>query len=917
MVERKIGEGCTDERDIVSTSLRHSTALIESYSRYIACSLIINTDVLDFRPLEKIISTDRISSPASGVDRPTSGASSPLATESMEIITIKKDLQQINRLIAIVGARKIVSFMGTARIDERHTNYVAARTMAKLLSLDSPERYAVITGGGPGIMQAANEGAREGGVQSIGLTVDLPQQKEFNQVNSAVEIKAHFDSYFARKAAFVQLSDAFVFMQGGFGVLDEFFELLALKVYGLIDKDIPLILFGSEHYLPLVNLLRETYKEGAIRKDVFKMFTLTDDPDHVLKMIREARIREKKKINTEVVISDFRAQKEILKGLENTVYILGADQKSSLAKELSQQLSSLGISILPSVTHFTPYLFVKKVAILDSVTLGFAFAGQDIDTLNLFFEALVLIQTGKIDKVPLILLGSHWEKWQRWFFEQMYQYGYIFGEEVVLFSGVSENAQSAVEVIRNFKEASSNSEESTCPFCKLTNRSGLFLGETTNFRIVLDPHPLAQGHTLIFPKTHDLSMSTLSEGKLSELGLLQYCLRGALEEVSRSDVIFFEHGSVNKDAERVRAGGNSLVHAHLHGIPVPKGFDVLEKIKNNPNYVIRQIDGFSDLRAQYRNDKTYLFYENAKEQKFIIEINQAPSQFLRILIANELGNKDVGNWKTAPEETRQVYKKWIKELKAKLFARIFLYLPDYRGISALLNLARTTEDGDLKKVALNVLSDRVRPLDADTVLDRIDEYKFRRMYYGFTPRAETGTVIHIYIYGASGLTIFHAQYAMDGRTIERIYIEHPDKDELFTDKVFNLFDRAALKDTADLAYPALGFYFIDTSSDFKKVTLVVNDAIIGNLKDILGVDLAGSVADLHWEIIPLSEGLIFREGQLRNILRVSAKQFIPQEKGGTSYAATCVSSPLGGFRMSLNSLVLAAGILLCSFLPRP
>lgn len=182
-----------------------------------------------------------------------------------------------------------VSIFGSARFDPDDGYYRDAQEISRKLGETG---FAVITGGGPGIMEAANRGAAEGGAKSIGLNITLPQEQHPNVYqNLALE----FRYFFARKVMFVKHSMGYVCLPGGFGTLDEFFEALTLlqthKVYPM-----PLVLYGSEYWDGLMAWIRGTMLgRGAISEADLRYIEICDDPDEVVEvMVRHRRWKQEK-----------------------------------------------------------------------------------------------------------------------------------------------------------------------------------------------------------------------------------------------------------------------------------------------------------------------------------------------------------------------------------------------------------------------------------------------------------------------------------------------------------------------------------------------------------------------------------------------------------------------------------------------
>ena len=172
-----------------------------------------------------------------------------------------------------------VTVFGSARMLPTNPYYKATVHLARELA---KHNLAVITGGGPGIMEAANRGATAVKGKSVGLNIELPHEQKGNPY---ANIPIHFHYFFARKVCFVKYSIAFVFMPGGFGTLDEFFEVLTLVQTERIPK-FPLILFGREHWKGLLAWAKTRLEKNKfISPGDLDLVTLTDDPQKVVEMI--------------------------------------------------------------------------------------------------------------------------------------------------------------------------------------------------------------------------------------------------------------------------------------------------------------------------------------------------------------------------------------------------------------------------------------------------------------------------------------------------------------------------------------------------------------------------------------------------------------------------------------------------------
>ncbi|MEE9334514.1 MAG: TIGR00730 family Rossman fold protein [Granulosicoccaceae bacterium] len=172
-----------------------------------------------------------------------------------------------------------VSIFGSARFKPDNPHYQAAEHISKLLS-DSG--FAVVSGGGPGIMEAANKGALAGKSASVGLNIKLPHEQSGNGYQ---DISVNFKYFFARKVMFVKYASAYVVMPGGFGTLDEMAEILTLIQTGK-SKPIPIILYGSSFWEGLIDWFTESLvKEGTINPKDLDLFSITDDPQQVVDTI--------------------------------------------------------------------------------------------------------------------------------------------------------------------------------------------------------------------------------------------------------------------------------------------------------------------------------------------------------------------------------------------------------------------------------------------------------------------------------------------------------------------------------------------------------------------------------------------------------------------------------------------------------
>jgi uncharacterized protein (TIGR00730 family) len=195
-------------------------------------------------------------------------------SEAERLERIRQELAAGFELLS--GIDRAVSVWGSARTVPDHPEYELARDVCRRIA----ERgVAVITGGGPGTMEAANRGAREGGAPSIGLNIELPHEQSLNPY---CDIGMEFHYFFTRKLMFVRYSQAMVVFPGGFGTLDELFEVLTLNQTGK-TPDYPVVLAGSGYWAGLLDWVRERLLgEGRISASDYEIAELADDPAEIV-----------------------------------------------------------------------------------------------------------------------------------------------------------------------------------------------------------------------------------------------------------------------------------------------------------------------------------------------------------------------------------------------------------------------------------------------------------------------------------------------------------------------------------------------------------------------------------------------------------------------------------------------------------
>jgi uncharacterized protein (TIGR00730 family) len=204
-------------------------------------------------------------------------------TDAQRVLRIQDELRAGFKTLSHIG--KAAAFFGSARTPRDHPRYQAAREMARTLGHSG---YAIITGGGPGIMEAANRGATEAGVPSVGLGIDLPNEQGLNQY---VDVDLDFHYFFARKVMFVRYASGFVVFPGGFGTLDETFEAATLRQTQKI-RYFPIVLVGGAFWRGLVEWLKDpVLAEGNISPEDVSTLHVCDEPGEVLQILESVEHR--------------------------------------------------------------------------------------------------------------------------------------------------------------------------------------------------------------------------------------------------------------------------------------------------------------------------------------------------------------------------------------------------------------------------------------------------------------------------------------------------------------------------------------------------------------------------------------------------------------------------------------------------
>jgi uncharacterized protein (TIGR00730 family) len=206
-----------------------------------------------------------------------------LDLDPWRVLRIQSDF--VEGFEALAGIGPAISVFGSARTPQDSQEYRWGETIGRLLAKAG---YAVITGGGPGVMEAANKGAAEAGGISVGLGIELPEEQG---INTYVNLGINFRYFFARKTMFVKYAQGFVVLPGGFGTLDELFESLTLVQTHTV-RHFPIVLMGQDYWGDLVTWLKDTtVGEGKITASDHDLIRLTNDPAEAVSIVEEYRQR--------------------------------------------------------------------------------------------------------------------------------------------------------------------------------------------------------------------------------------------------------------------------------------------------------------------------------------------------------------------------------------------------------------------------------------------------------------------------------------------------------------------------------------------------------------------------------------------------------------------------------------------------
>jgi len=357
---------------------------------------------------------------------------------------------------------KEVTVLGSARLKEDNQYYQGAREFGKLLAENG---YTTFTGGGPGIMEAANRGAHEGKGESVGINIQLPFEQ---QVNQYVTKSVAFYYFFTRKVMLTSPAHTFAYFPGGFGTLDEFFEVVDHIALGKMC-DVPIILFGSEFWNPLLDFLRSSGCElvKSIDHSIIDTWHVTDSPEEAMQIVKDAEhidykacelsamnIHSQTNMDWRVfhIMAELVEGFDFVSGTERAVTVLGTKSITpdteyyTEALELGKRLATDGFSVItggaPGVAEavnrgafenggesfgmglevhgkhrINDYVTKSKVfkfpftrkLVLSAPTKAFVFFPGGFGTMHQLFEVLTLIQTAKMPRVPVILIDhAYW-----------------------------------------------------------------------------------------------------------------------------------------------------------------------------------------------------------------------------------------------------------------------------------------------------------------------------------------------------------------------------------------------------------------------------------------------------------------------------------------------------------------------------
>ncbi len=398
---------------------------------------------------------------------------------------------------------KEVTILGSARLTDGQADYEIAQKLGELLAKGG---FTTITGGGPGIMEAANKGAHEAGGKSVGLNIQLPFEQ---RINPYVTEATAFYYFFTRKVMLTSPANAFALFPGGFGTMDEFFEIVDLMEMGKMIKS-PIILVNSEFWNPLLDFLKaRSVQVGAASIKEIESWNVVDTAEDAYRFIEPTGEKppiceldpDSFQCGKAVDWKIFRIMAELVEGFDfltgviENVTIFGTNMIDTSSKyydmsyDLGGRLADTGFSVMTgggagimeaankgcferggqsigvnmrfgSKERINPYVkrsigfqfpFTRKL-IITAPAKAFVFFPGGFGTLHQLFEILTLIQTGKMEKVPVILIDhSFWEPLHLFIKKSLvHQYETVHDEDDELYQ-IVDTVDAVMEIVTDFR----------------------------------------------------------------------------------------------------------------------------------------------------------------------------------------------------------------------------------------------------------------------------------------------------------------------------------------------------------------------------------------------------------------------------------------------------------------------------------
>ncbi len=261
-----------ESRAVAGTRERHDEGHRAAGRERVAARLVVDDAIRDAGPSPVTEDEKLLQFPASPAEF--------THTDTWRVLRIMGEF--IDGFDTLATIDRAVTVFGSARVAPTDPHYRAATDVARRLARRG---FAIITGGGPGIMEAANKGAREGGARSIGCNIELPFEQ---RPNPYIDTLITFRYFLVRKTMFIKYASAFLIFPGGFGTLDELFEALTLVQTGKIYQ-FPIVLFGRAYWSGLLDWVKDRLcAEGKIAATDLDLLLVTDDPDEIVRVVVEA-----------------------------------------------------------------------------------------------------------------------------------------------------------------------------------------------------------------------------------------------------------------------------------------------------------------------------------------------------------------------------------------------------------------------------------------------------------------------------------------------------------------------------------------------------------------------------------------------------------------------------------------------------